>query len=215
MQANTSQGASVTKEFSNRQVLELLQELAQDSAQQSLPLYFGVVWDAANAKFQFQTQLNQWGVDRRIGTPQEALVSPENGRLGDYEIVESYTDEVTAVYVSGAGDEATWPVEEVTDTTRIDRSPYNRIEAFINNSNTTSSSALQSDGRAFLKANQPKIVFTGEVRDVDGFRFGQHWDWGDRISVYTPELGGAARVEGVGISVHDGRQQIAAHIQSE
>ena len=206
VQGDQSRAPEVTKDFSCRNVLSTLQEIAQISAANDVPLCFDVVWVAQNT-YEFRTYPYQRGLDRSGGGSNSLTLSEERGTLADPSITEDYTQEVTYAYAGELFGTA-------SDTRRISMSPFNRREAYTDASGYTTQVAMAYEAQRVLREGRPRILFEGSIMDNDATRYGIEWEWGD---VVTAEAFGqqiAARVDTLTLTVRDGAETIDARARS-
>jgi len=87
-------------------------------------------------------------------------------------------------YVTGTGIETARTIEIVSDTDRINASPWNRREmqvyaAYLSSDST--SAHLAAQGNAALYEFRPKIQLTGEISETENFRYGIDFGFGDKL----------------------------------
>lgn len=135
--------------------------------------------------FQFQTFADLRGQDR---TGQMEF-SIENNNLEEPYYTQNYLSEVNAVLVKGFGRGDSRVSVWVEDTTRINASRWNRMEAFTDGSQEPDQSKLAYVGYPDLYAGIPKeelsAVFLNVAESPDTPRslYGLDWDFGDLVRV--------------------------------
>jgi hypothetical protein len=130
-------GPSVSIETGERQLLDVLQDLAAASLQAGTYLAFDVV--PSGDGFQFQTYPGVRGRD----LTSVIVLSVERGTLADVATIQSYIDEATFVYARGRGEADDAIVKTASDAARIGASPFGRIEA-VEASNATTEAGVQA-----------------------------------------------------------------------
>jgi hypothetical protein len=214
IESDLSAGQSISKAFSRRNVLTVLQELADASAEAGTNLYFDVVTPTPGALV-FATYTGQRGDDRTITSNAPLLFSPELGNLADGELEEDYANEVTVVYAAGRGEGDEREVVEVEDTTRSGASPFNRIEALRDARNAETTAELTAEGNGFLKAGRPRLVFGGSIVDTPQCRYGVEWKWGDKVTVQFEGYTFDAHIAAVSVTIDNGSETVTAALKAE
>lgn len=181
-------GASVSKAFAWRNVLTVLQELAQASVTAGTYLAFDLVCSSApgagSMSLEFRTYSGQRGNDHRFpsGTSGPVLLGPEYGTLAGADYAEDFSDEANHVTALGQGEGSARTTAASSDSARYGSSPYALCEATIDARNTTSSTAVQDEADARLRAGLPARTFAGEIVDTAGVRFGAEYGFGDYLT---------------------------------
>ena len=214
VEAQRGLGPSVSKAFSRRNVLTVLQELAQDAAYEGTPVHFDVVAPTAGG-LEFRTYVDQRGVDRSLSSGDPLVLSEEAGTLVEPDLEEDYSDEVTYVYAGGQGTEADRATAEAYDTARIGASPFGRIEAWRDARQAATAATLAAEAEGFLRDGRPRRVFTAKVADTPGVRFGTHWHWGDRLAASYAGQTLECTVRAIRVRVADGKETVTAALREE
>lgn len=212
--ADTSDGEEINKAFSRRNVLTVLQELADASAQAGTNLYFDIVTPGPG-ELLFTTFTGQRGDDRTITSASPLLFSPELGNLADGELEEDYANEVTVVYAAGKGEGDEREVVEVEDTARSGASLFNRIEALRDARNADTTDELTAEGNGFLKAGRPRLVFGGSIVDTPQCRYGVEWKWGDKVTVQFEGRQFDAYINSLRVTIANGNEVIEAALKTD
>lgn len=189
VEADQGLAASVPKGFAWQNVLEVLQDLADTSAGQASGaknLFFGVIHVGYNANnqpmFQFRTYVDQPGVDRTTSN-EYAGFSLANGNLSNVRYERTYSDEINYVYAGGLGLEDDRNVQEAGDTTRINKSPINRHEAFVSASHVDEAAVVQVAYEE-LNAGRPTQILEATLLDTETSPYQVAWNHGDKVSVF-------------------------------
>lgn len=219
VQADASLGTSTTKAFSYRNVLDVLQDLAQESGTTAAPIFFdivGVITVDGITSIEFRTYANQRGLDRTYASQLNGItLSTDDSTLNDAEIAYDFSNEINAIYVGGSGQEADRIVVAVSDTARINTSPLNRSEGFVNYSNSNVTSVLQSAGYAVLRDSRPKKIITANIQNTTNLMYGRDWYWGDKVTAQVDTDTFNARIDAVQVSITGGKEDIKAMIKGE
>jgi hypothetical protein len=179
---DASLAPSITKSFSRRGVLAVLQDIASSSYVEGTPLYFDIV-RFSDQKFEFRTYIDQRGTDRREGyTTSPAIFGQEYGNLIEPELDYDWSGEVNVAYVAGQGVEDDRETVTRTDTGRSTRSIWSRREALVDRRDATQTATLNASGDRALDDGRPKQKFAGTITDTVGTQYGLHWQFGDRVT---------------------------------
>ncbi len=182
IQANATAGPTITKAFSRRNVLTVLQDLADAAHEAGTDVFWDFV-PLSEVQWEFRTSTGQPGRDHSwtTGDPPVKL-SQEEGSLAEPSLDEDWTDEATYVYAGGQGEEAARIIETAEDTVRSGRSIFGRRERFVDARDETSSAGVQSAAYSGLAEGRPASSFSGRVVDTPGCALGVHWAWGDKLT---------------------------------
>lgn len=215
---------SQTKEFKHKNVLEVMQEIAQASKEAGTNLYFDVVPIIGSITtgvlgLQFRTFIWQRGIDRsadsgrRCGNPVYIGIDWEN--LTNGELSYDYSEEINYVTVLGKGDGASQEIVERSDVTRIDKTIWNRREGIKSATNAAigDTAALNAEGDNFLQENKPRISFTGDITETKAFRYGYHYSFGDRVTVQYAGYEADAYINKVFVSKAEGPEVINCKLE--
>ncbi len=214
IESDLGAGQDIDKAFSRRNVLTVLQELADASAEAGTNLYFDVVTPTPGALV-FSTYTGQRGDDRTITGNAPLLFSPELGNLADGELEVDYANEVTVVYAAGKGEGEEREVVEMEDTARSDASPFNRIEALRDARHADTTAELTAEGNGFLKAGRPRLTFSGSITDTPQCRYGVEWNWGDKVTVQFEGRQFDAHISSIRVTIAGGKEEIEASLRTD
>lgn len=207
--SDTSDAPSITIEFANRVVLDVLRDIAAASAAAGTYLAFDVV--PIGSSFEFRTYTDVWGVDRRSSV----MLSAEMGTLANVSVSNDWTDEVTAVYGAGRGEGAAALTAVATDNARIALSPFGRIERYTSASNATTAAALQAAVTAELQAGRPREQFTARLVEQPDTCYGVDLSLGDLVTAEHEGTRYDCRVEPVRIVLdEDGSETVDIQLRN-
>lgn len=168
----------VSRGFSRRRVLPVLQDIAADSTEEGVPLFFRI-GHLENGSMQFQTFINQPGNNR---TATHSPFSLARGTLAaPIYLEQDYSEEANSVFIGGAGEGIARLQTQITNLFAALKSPYNRREAFVDARDTNSIQVMLSRGRTHLHENRPRTRFEANLLNTGNSRFQVDWDFGDRI----------------------------------
>lgn len=216
VQADGGALPSVTKAFAWRNVLAVLQELAEDAYQQGTYASFDVVYTGP-ASLEFRAYANARSQEHGKNSGNTIIFSREAGNLSSPILSYDGIDERNYVYVGGQGEESARQIV-TRSSRRILASPYSRKELFVSATNSTTEDALYAEGRAAVFANRRRVSLSGYLRDTDSCQYGVHYRYGDRVVAQYRGAAMDAHVDAFAITVTESGAetlQIAVHGEAE
>lgn len=214
-------GASVSKAFAWRNVLQVLQELAQASVTAGTYIAFDLVCTtqpgAGTLGLEFRTYASQRGQDHRYpsGAAGPVLLGPDFGTLAGADYGEDFADEINYVTALGQGEGAARVTANSSDTTRSGSSPYALCEATVDARNTASSTAVQDEADGALRAGLPARLFSAQVVDTAGVRFGVEYSWGDYLTAQAFGDSFDCRLPAVRVRLDGSGEKISAVLKND
>lgn len=215
--ADISQAASISRAFAWRAVLNVLQDLANDSAQQGTYCAFDIVAPAPDG-YEFRTYTGQRGVDHRFPTGlSPVLLDPDAGSVGEAELELDYRDEVTFAKAGGQGEGTARTIGSYQDPTRTGVSPFRWREVFADATQTADTTVLTGVARAQVRASRPRKRFRGKLISTTDAQYGVHWGWGDLVTVQAEGDLFDCRVDAVSVTVKAGGEYetIEAYLRND
>lgn len=217
--ADVSLGPSISKAFAWRNLLDALKDVADSSDEAGTEMFFDVVpsFDSDGMLLvEFQTFINQRGADRTMDSGDPVFFGEAWGNLTEGEYEEDYSEEISYVYAGGQGVADMRVIQEVEDLIREATSPWNRREAWADARNEAATAGVAGKGNAVLADGRPKKRFKARLLDFGQFRYGVHWDFGDRVSCEYRGQWFDAMVRSVVVSVDQkGRESIDVRVDTE
>jgi hypothetical protein len=208
-------GASITKAFAYRNVLTVLQELADIANENGVYLAFDVV-RTAPATFQFRTYAGQRGTDHSRTSGDPRLVGKQYGNLDEATFGTFHSDERNWVCVAGQGEEDARMRVYRWNYPRMGASKWNRREYFKDSRDNSTEAALQADGDAALNEFRPKQILTGRLLDTPGMQFGVHYQFGDIVTAQAFGYNVDCHISSVRVKVdQDNGEQIDVRLRGE
>lgn len=205
-------GQETTVSVSRRNVMRVLQQLAEDSRERGTYLAFDTEYvDAKSLIFKTYTTCRGVNHGRNSGNP--VVLSEWRKNLEDATYIERHYKERTYVYAGGQGTEESRMVEEAEDTTRSGRSPFGRREAWVDARMSSTSDSLLSEAKAELELNQPEIMLTGRIVETPGTQFGINYDFGDIVVAEFEGYSFDAHVDTLHIIYEGGNERIDNRIK--
>lgn len=195
----------VRVEGARKNLLSVLQQIANMSQEQGTFLTFDLTYDPVAGDFYFQTYVNQRGVNRTQGNGilEPVTISDEAQQLDDVEIVEDWTKESAFVYEVGKGSGSARPVQTAAAQDLIDASPFGRIELVHNSSQISSPDALEDAAEATLQSVRARPAFKAKYVDTPKTRYGVDFGFGDRVTAQALGEVFDCRVRAVGLKKSD------------
>jgi hypothetical protein len=193
IQIDLADGPSHTRTFAYKNMLEIAQEICDASFQAGTELYFDIVPVISSSvtgalAFQLQTFTDQRGDDRTWDSSKPVFVGNEWGNFQNGSLEFDYSEEVNYAYVLGQGEGGSRETAEVSDTSRLGMSIWNRREGSKDARGVDygDTAALTGEGNTYLRESMPKFRFGGEIIETPTFRYGRDWGFGDRVtSIYA------------------------------
>lgn len=192
------------KEASFQELWGVLTSLADDAKELGVPLYFNVD-PTVDGKFRFRVSTGALGQDRTLLSA-PIVFGPAYKNLTDIEIEWDYTEEKTVVYAGGDGEGAVKLWVAVGDASRSRKSPFGRLETFIDIRDQDDENLLTAEARAELAKHRPKLRLTGLAVDTPTMQFGRDYFYGDRVSAIVGDLRFDCLVDAFSVSYQEGRE---------
>jgi len=208
-------GASISKAFAYRNVLMVVQELADLATEAGVWLGFDVVRTAPGA-FEFRTYTGQRGQNHGRASGDPRLVGKQYGNLSEATFGTYHADERNWVQVAGQGEGDSRVLVYRENIARRDASKWNRREYFKDSRDESDTDILNADGDAVLEEFKPKQRLTGTLHDTPGMQYGIHYWFGDVLSVEAFGYFVDCHVKAVRVRVdQDGGEQLDIKLEGE
>lgn len=206
-------GPVLSKGFSWRNVLEVLQDIQATSKSQGNEVFFGMFHDGLK-KFAFNTRTGQWGRDRTTLNP--IVFSLETGNLLNPVLTYDHTDEKSFIYGLGQGEASDRTIQEASDTDRINASLFGRNEAAAYANANSETAGVLAAARDELARRRPRTIFSGDIISTPGTPYGgDGWRLGDRVSVSYQGFQVDTVIRSVHVTVTpDGKETVSARVES-
>jgi hypothetical protein len=214
VQADLTLAPTSNKDFSRRQILTTLQEMANDSLQKGTYLAFDVVYVSPGV-LEFRTYTGQRGVNHGRTSGNQVLISRERKNFELPELIEDHTEEYNYIYAGGQGVGSDRVICTATNAAAVGLSPWNRREKFIDARNTATTASVQAEADAGLQANRARKTLTGEIIDTAGCLDGVHYRWGDVVYAEAWGDGFDAHLNALHVTIENGRETRVNQIRGE
>lgn len=208
VESNTGKGPITNQSYTRRPMLNVMNDIAEDSYEQGTPMYFGIEENSSGV-LEFRARINQWGSDNRSNL----IISPEYGNLTNVERSWDWIDEATVVFALGQGTGASRAIAVSKNTTLTDAHRLNWVESSINSTQVSTTNALTRHAAAKLQESRVKERFAGTLQDTISFRYGINWNWGDRVKAHFLGEEIEAWINQVNISIAGGKETINAILE--
>jgi hypothetical protein len=202
IQPKTTLGPIISKQFSGRRVLAVLQEMSKDALEIANGDYMGFDMVANGpGKFEFRTYNKMRGVDHSSPSGNPPIVfSTQRGNLSNATLTYDYTAERNYIYARGKEVGGVRINGLAHDDKRIALSPYNRIEDWISIQADTVVTA-DEEANAILGEGRPRVLFEGEAMQIPNCMFGVHYGFGDLVSGEAHGVTLTCRIKSFRVSV--------------
>jgi len=208
-------GDQITKAFAYRNVLSVIQEIAEVANEAGTWLGFDVV-RTAPGEFEFRTYTGQRGQDHGRASGDPRLVGKQYGNLSEAAFGTYHADERNWVLVAGQGEGDARVLVYRENVARRDASKWNRREYFKDSRDEDVTANLEADGDAALEEFKPKQVLTGTIHDTPGMQYNIHYGFGDILSVEAFGYRVDCHVKAVRVRVdQDGGEQLDIKLEGE
>jgi hypothetical protein len=214
VQVDLTAAPSTTKEFSHRQISDVLAELINESFEKGTYLAYDIIYTSPTT-LEFRTYVGRRGVDHGKASSIPVVVSRKRRNLENAESYEDHTDEFTHITAGGQGVGATRVIMTATDTAAIGLSPFNRREKFIDARMSSTDAGVQAEADAELYLNRARKVLTGRIVDTDNCKFGVDYRFGDVVYAEYNNIGYDAHVNTMHVIEEGGRETIDCQIRGE
>lgn len=102
------------------------------------------------------------------------------------------------------------------DDDRRYRTSYSRKEMFAEHSSQHTDASRDDLGNKLLQAGQPKVKFSGNIKDTPQTRYGVEWGYGDKVSILHAGFVIDGMVSGIAINIDNkGAETITARVEEQ
>lgn len=208
-------GSSITKKIAWRNVLNVLQEIAEESKEQGYYLAFDVVYDVTIKKLIFRTYAGQRGAYKAEESNDKLIFEistndyPNIGRGLNYISVEhNAVGERTFIYVGGRGEQTNKIFAEASNDTVIEQSPFGRNEDFVDFQKADDADSLENQANARLREATRYVYINSHLQQMRGYRYGIDYYYGDLIEIWFDGEQYKVHIDRVQIVVQNGKEDI-------
>lgn len=216
IQADLSAGPVVQKEFSNRILVPVLNEICQASVTAGTYLAWDIVCtqEPNNGSFrlEFQTFVGQRGQDHRVTSGDAVQIGTDFGNLDDAAIDDDWSEEENYIRAGGQDNGAYRIYRSGGDVAAMAESPFNRRETFIDLSNVSDPTTLDDEIDAALRAGVPRPYYSGTLIPQDQTMFDVDWGFGDYLPVQAKGRAFDARVDAMTVGFNSKGETIKVYL---
>lgn len=214
VRVNFSLAPSTTKGFSNRIVLDVLQDLAAESFSKGTYLAFDLVWYPNNQALVFQTYINQRGINRSSTAAGGITLDPDWNNLTDVVKSFDWTNEATFVQANGPGQDADRLAAPASDETRLAGTSIGRYEKVIDARNAADQASTQAEADAALRDYRAVVNYSVRTVDTDQVKFGREYGGGDIVTANVFGDSVDVRVDAYTIKVDSSGEDVTVKLQT-
>lgn len=218
-------GPSISKAYAWQNVLDLFQELSQESQQAGNETFFALAvhdvdYGGSWTTWQFRTFTGQPGADRTHDSENPVIFGPAFENIEEMERVHDYRGEENAVYVAGQGVGRERVLVEVEDTAAQTASAWNRREGFVDArdidpfESVSVYDLLTARGQQRINETRPRIGIHGRIRSTEHTLYGRDWDLGDLVTVSGLGVQFDALIRVVNVQVQGGRERVVGLVEA-
>lgn len=215
VQATQGYGAIIQKDCSWARLFPALQEVASASEEAgAIRIIFDVVYLNINS-FQFQVWKDYRGIDRGVDSLTPLIVSHELGNLSAPELVMDYSEEINYAYAGGRGEGAGRDVQEAYSKPRMNVSPFNRREGFVDARNSYSNDTVLDEAYSALFSGRPRMLFSGNLLQTPSTVYGVHYNYGDKIVAKYKGFAFDCRIDAIEVKFDNNGEEINTRLVGE
>lgn len=180
--SNVSLAPSIKDTFPRQKILPLLQALASKSNDLGTYLSFDII-KSSEIGFTFMIYIGARGKDRGMYSGNPLTFSIANGNASYSTLSGDYTEERNYVYAGGQGEENNRVIQTAYDTQRINLSPFNRREDWIDVTSSPDPQSVLAGAQKRLEEARPKIAVNVHIQQIEECQYGIHYNFGDIVVV--------------------------------
>lgn len=208
-----SLGPTLEKTAAFQDIFGVLTDLVNDAEAQGTKLYFELLPTSGN-KFTFEVFEDYIGSDRANNRP-FAQFGPEYKNLSEMQLTWDYTEEATFAYIGGDGEGAGRLLITQEDTVRSNKSPFNRIEIFVDGRDEVDETIMDSLGRIELNKRTPRLKLMAKALDTPILQFGRNYFYGDLVRVSVGNFIFNCLVSAFSVSYQEGREDLDVQLTGD
>lgn len=204
----------VAVSFAN--LLEALNSISQYALEIGEPLFFDLIPTVfpTYTGWKFFNRVGQLGSNRGTDSKIPMIFSKESGNLENPMLRFSAEDEATVIYAGGRGGGQHRRIQTAIDSNRRYRTPWSRKEVFINFRKEKGITSLSNKALSELQAHEPKIFFSGNLKDTPQSRYGVEWNFGDKVVVVYQNFVLDSWINAIRFGVNsEGKETIDARVE--
>jgi hypothetical protein len=208
-------GAFVEKTASFQNLLTTIQDIAKQSDEAGVPIYFDMVPDIQTGSFIFRTYTNFLGRDRSSESDDPLVFSQELENISKVQLEFDYTTEYNYLYFIGLGQTGGEIVEEYSNDASLRADPYSRRELVYKDEVYSNEDGLMDTvGPGILRGATATVNMKGRAIDTPLSRYGVDFEFGDKVSARAGTYEFDCFVEAVAASYSNGEEKLDIKLSS-
>lgn len=178
---DVSAGPLIGKAAAWQNLYDVVTEICDAATENGTYLTCEIV-DTGAVALTFRTYTGQRGIDHTADSGAPVILASDRWSLQEPQLVIDQASEVTFVTAGGQGERDLRTTGSYLDTARATQSPYNRREAFTENTQTGDTTVLDDLAAGTVRGGRARQTFTGAIVDTDAVIRGIHYDYGDLVT---------------------------------
>lgn len=211
--ADLGDGTTIALDFAWRNVLDVLQNMADMTTNAGFYLAFDVVANPFGI-LEFRTYANQRGSDHRLTSQNPVIIDPTAGNATQTSLDYSFENESNYIYCAGQGENALRNVKTAFDLTRINAGLFARREYFQDARQSALDTQIQNQANAMLRAGRGLTIFDNQIIQTGTNRLGIEYNYGDIIPAQFQGRSGDFRLDKINVTVENSKETILTRLQS-
>jgi len=213
VESDYSIGEQVSKAFAWRNLFTVEQELHELTLKHAKPMY----WDMRAESFgdiQFKVYENMIGIDRRTGTKDTKPIGEQYGNLEQSMVEYDTTDEATAIWAGGQGQEDERVIKTAFDLNRaLESYPFGWVEKFRDARQSEAEDSIEAQAQQALNEAKRIVRISGRLIETEGLRYNRDYNWGDIVTAEAYGLHADCMIKAVGLSYSGGQERIDVQLE--
>ena len=213
--ADQTLGTFVEKTASFQNLLSTIQDVAKQSTDAGVPIFFDMIADPITGNFTFRTWKDFRGRNRGADSGDPLVFSQELENLSKVQLEFDYTTEYNAFYYLGLGSGPGQIVEPYLNEKSLIGDPFGRREFSISDSEKSNEDGIMDSlARGFLDGAVAMVTMKGRALDTPLSQYGRDFDFGDLVSARAGSYEFDCLVEAVAGTYRDGEEKLDIKLSS-
>ncbi|GIW60750.1 MAG: hypothetical protein KatS3mg087_1816 [Patescibacteria group bacterium] len=216
IEADLSQGPLVEKKASFANLFSTFVEISRLSEELGTPLYFD--FEPNGNRLVLRTFVYTYDVNTEEYSTRKVFYPGIN--LKNTIITWDYSQEVTRIYGGGAGSGAGRLILQRTNTERLDVSPWNIVEHFLDLGDTEfdETDYANDEMDQVIRARAPKMIIQSELINSEGSVYGIDYQYKDTVAINISGRRVPSIIEAVNVTYSPGsleKERVIASIKGQ
>jgi hypothetical protein len=208
-----SLGPVIEKTAAFQDTFGVLTDIVSDAQALGTNLFFDLL-PINQGKWLFEVFKDKLGADRANNRP-FAQFGPEYKNLADLQLIWDYSEEATFAYIGGDGEGAGRLLITQEDEVRTSKSPFNRIEIFVDGRDEVDETIMDTLGRTELNKRTPRLKLSAKALDTPQLQFGRNYFYGDLVRVTVANFVFSCLVNAFSVSYSEGKEEMDVQLTGE